>query len=169
MYTVVARRMRQRMRQMCVCCAAKGAPPSQFVMSVRSTIELNVLTLTLVLFVKYSIPEPGTAWLAPRTFSDIFDRNLYTLPLSIRIMLNCSSHLVTHLRWFLSFRWNHWTGGTSGARPNGQESTDIFHEFLKTCRSLTTMTEMALTIIAKSGAQDSISTMVQQPCGRAFD
>ena len=36
-----------------------------------------------------------------------------------------------------------------------------FDEFLKTCRSLTTMTEMALTIIAKSGAQDRIRTMVQ--------
>ena len=50
-------KMRQRMRQKCVCCVAKGAPPSQFVMSVRSTIVLNVLTPTLVgprLFVKYN-------------------------------------------------------------------------------------------------------------------
>ena len=40
-----------------VCCVAVSAPPSQFVMSVRSTIVLNVLTPTLVgpmLFVKYN-------------------------------------------------------------------------------------------------------------------
>ena len=45
------------MRQKCVCYVAKGAPPSQFVMSVRSTIVLNVLTPTLVgpmFFVKYN-------------------------------------------------------------------------------------------------------------------
>ena len=36
------------MRQKCVCCVARSAPPSQFVMSVRSTIVLNVLTPTLV-------------------------------------------------------------------------------------------------------------------------
>ena len=51
------RKMRQRMRQKCVCCVARSAPPSQFVMSVRSTIVLNVLTPTLVgpmLFVKYN-------------------------------------------------------------------------------------------------------------------
>ena len=50
-------KMRQRMRQKCVCCVANGAPPSQFVMSVRSTIVMNVLTPTLVgpmLFVKYT-------------------------------------------------------------------------------------------------------------------
>ena len=48
------RRMKQRMK--CVCCVARSAPPSQFVMSVRSTV-LNVLTPTLVgamLFVKYN-------------------------------------------------------------------------------------------------------------------
>ena len=48
------------MRQKCVCCVAKGAPPSQFVMSVRSTIVLNVLTPTLVgpiLFVKYNTDD----------------------------------------------------------------------------------------------------------------
>ena len=48
-------KMRQRMRQKCVCCVARSDPPSQFVMSVRSTIVLNVLTPTLVgpmLFVK---------------------------------------------------------------------------------------------------------------------
>ena len=51
------RKMRQRMRHKCVCCVANGAPPSQFVMSVRSTIVMNVLTPTLVgpmLFVKYT-------------------------------------------------------------------------------------------------------------------
>ena len=45
-------KMRQRMRQKCVCCVVRSAPPSQFVMSVR-----NVLTPTLVgamLFVKYN-------------------------------------------------------------------------------------------------------------------
>ena len=36
------------MRQMCVCCVARSAPPLQLVMSVRSTIVLNVLTHTLV-------------------------------------------------------------------------------------------------------------------------
>ena len=51
------RKMRQRMRQKCVCCVARSAPPLQFVMSARSNIALNVLTATLVgpmLFVKYS-------------------------------------------------------------------------------------------------------------------
>ena len=51
------RKMRQRMRRKCVFCVAKGTPPSQFVMSVRSTIVMNVLTPTLVgpmLFVKYT-------------------------------------------------------------------------------------------------------------------
>ena len=50
------RKMRQRMRQKCVCCVANGAPP-QFVMSVSSTIVMNVLAPTLVgpmLFVKYT-------------------------------------------------------------------------------------------------------------------
>ena len=50
-------KMRQRMRQKCVCCVAKGAPPLHFVMSVRSTIVMNVSTPTLVgpmLFVKYN-------------------------------------------------------------------------------------------------------------------
>ena len=50
-------KMRQRMRQKCVCCVARSAPPSQLVMSVRSTIVRNVLTPTLVgpmLFVKYN-------------------------------------------------------------------------------------------------------------------
>ena len=45
------------MRQKCVCCVARSAPLSQFVMSVRSTIVLNVLTPRLVgpmLFVKYN-------------------------------------------------------------------------------------------------------------------
>ena len=51
------RKMRQRMGRKCVCCVANGAPPSQFVMSVRSTSVMNVLTPTLVgpmLFVKYT-------------------------------------------------------------------------------------------------------------------
>ena len=50
-------KMRQRMRQNCVCCVVRSAPPSQLVMSVRSSIVLNVLTPTLVgamLFVKYN-------------------------------------------------------------------------------------------------------------------
>ena len=45
------------MRQKCVCCVVRSAPASHFVMSVRSTIVLNVLTPTLVgamLFVKYN-------------------------------------------------------------------------------------------------------------------
>ena len=48
------------MKQMCVCCIARSAPPSLFVMSVRSTIVLNVLTPTLVgpmLFVKYKTDD----------------------------------------------------------------------------------------------------------------
>ena len=36
------------MRQKCVCCVVRNTPPSHFVMSVRSTILLNVLTPTLV-------------------------------------------------------------------------------------------------------------------------
>ena len=51
------RKMRQMMRQKCVCCVVRSTPPSQFVMSVRNTIVLNVLTPTLVgpmLFVKYN-------------------------------------------------------------------------------------------------------------------
>ena len=51
------RKMRQRMRHKCVFSVVKSAPPSQFVMSVRSTIVLNVLTPTFVgpmLFVKYN-------------------------------------------------------------------------------------------------------------------
>ena len=55
--TRLPRKMRQRMRQKCVCCVVTSAPPSQFVMSVGSTIVLNVLTPTLVgaiLFVKYN-------------------------------------------------------------------------------------------------------------------
>ena len=43
----------------CVLCC-QDAPPSQFVMSVRSTIVLNVLTPTLVgpmLFVKYNTDD----------------------------------------------------------------------------------------------------------------
>ena len=56
------RKMRQRMRQkcvcvcVCVCCVVRSVPPSKFVVSVKSTIVLNVWTPTLVgtmLFVKY--------------------------------------------------------------------------------------------------------------------
>ena len=48
------------MRQKCVCCVARSAPPSQFVMSVKSTIVLYMLTPTLLgpmLFVKYNIDD----------------------------------------------------------------------------------------------------------------
>ena len=48
------------MRQKCVCCVARNAPPSEFVMSVRSTIVLNVLTPILVgpmLFVKCNVDD----------------------------------------------------------------------------------------------------------------
>ena len=44
------------MRQNCACCVVKSVPPSQFVVSVKSTIVLNVLTRTLVgtmLFIKH--------------------------------------------------------------------------------------------------------------------
>ena len=50
------RKMRHRMRQNCVRCVVKSVPPSQFVVSVKSTIVLCVLTPTLVgtmLFVKH--------------------------------------------------------------------------------------------------------------------
>ena len=50
------RKMRQRMREKCACCVVRSVPPSQFVVSVKSTIVLNVSTPTLVgpmLFVKY--------------------------------------------------------------------------------------------------------------------
>ena len=46
--------------KVCVCCVARSAPPSQFVISVRSTIVLNVLTPTIVgpmLFVKYNTDD----------------------------------------------------------------------------------------------------------------
>ena len=49
------RKTRERMRQKCVRCVVTSAPRSQFVVSVRSTIVLNVLTPTLVgvvLFIK---------------------------------------------------------------------------------------------------------------------
>ena len=41
-------RMRERMRWKCVRCVVTSAPPSPFVVSVRSTIVPNVLTPTLV-------------------------------------------------------------------------------------------------------------------------
>ena len=46
--------------EVCVCCVARSAPPLQLVMSVRSTVVLNVLTPTLLgpmLFVKYNRPD----------------------------------------------------------------------------------------------------------------
>ena len=48
------RKIRQRMRQKCVCCVARSTPTSQFVMSVKSTIVLIVLTPTHMFFVKYN-------------------------------------------------------------------------------------------------------------------
>ena len=48
------------MRQKCVHCVVTSAPPSQFVVRVRSTIVLNVLTSTLVgiiLFVKHILSD----------------------------------------------------------------------------------------------------------------
>ena len=56
----------RKMRQKCVCCVARSAPPLQFVMSVRSTIVLNVLTPTLVgpmLFVKYNTNDIWSCWI----------------------------------------------------------------------------------------------------------
>ena len=49
-----------RMRHICVCCVVKRVPPSQLVLSVKSTIVLNVLTPTLVekmMFVNYNRNE----------------------------------------------------------------------------------------------------------------
>jgi hypothetical protein len=49
-------KMRERMRQRCVLCVVKSAPPSQFVVSARSFIVLNVLTPTfvgIILFVRH--------------------------------------------------------------------------------------------------------------------
>ena len=62
-------KMRQRKRQKCVCCVAISAPPLQFVMSVRSTIVLNVLTPTLMgpmLFVKYNTKRRAPPTRVPR-------------------------------------------------------------------------------------------------------
>ena len=42
------RKMRERMRQRCVLGVVKGAPPSQFMVSARRVIVLNVLTFTSV-------------------------------------------------------------------------------------------------------------------------
>ena len=53
------------MRKKCVCCVARSAPPSQLVMSVRSTIVLNVLTPTLVgpmMFVTYNTDDSWSCW-----------------------------------------------------------------------------------------------------------
>ena len=49
-------KIRERMRERCVLCVFKSAPPSHFVVSARSIIVLNVLTPTLVgilLFVRH--------------------------------------------------------------------------------------------------------------------
>ena len=46
-------KMRERMRQRCVLCVAKCAPPSQFVVSARSIVVLNVLTPTLVGIIRF--------------------------------------------------------------------------------------------------------------------
>ena len=57
--------------EVCVCCVARSAPPSQFVMSVRSTIVLNVLTPTLVgpmLFVKYNTDDSWSCWIHRHCF-----------------------------------------------------------------------------------------------------
>ena len=46
------------MKQKCVPCVVKNAPPSQFVMSARGIIVLNVLMPTLggiILFVRHNI------------------------------------------------------------------------------------------------------------------
>ena len=61
--TRLPRKIRQRMRRKFVCRVANGAPPWQFVMSVRSTIVMNVLTPTLVgpmLFVHYITNDSWT-------------------------------------------------------------------------------------------------------------
>ena len=42
------RKMRERMRQMCVCYAVRSAPPSQFVVSARNIIVKNVLMPTFL-------------------------------------------------------------------------------------------------------------------------
>ena len=47
-------KMREMMRQRCVLCLVKSTPPSQFVMSARSIIVLNVLMpilASIILFV----------------------------------------------------------------------------------------------------------------------
>ena len=46
--TQLPRKMMERMRQRCVHCVVKGAPPPQFVVCATNTMVLNVLTLTLV-------------------------------------------------------------------------------------------------------------------------
>ena len=42
------RKMKERMRQMCVPCVVRSAPPSQLVVSARSIIVMNVLMPTVV-------------------------------------------------------------------------------------------------------------------------
>jgi hypothetical protein len=40
--------MKERMRQMCVPCVVRSAPPSQVVVSARNIVVINVLMPTLV-------------------------------------------------------------------------------------------------------------------------
>ena len=42
------RKMKERMRQMCVPCVVRSSPPSQVAVSARSIIVMNVLMPTLV-------------------------------------------------------------------------------------------------------------------------
>ena len=67
------RKMRQRMRRKCVCCVANGAPPSQFVMSVRSNISLgrsgicqhgafSGIAVSVASFVPAECPKGGGMW-----------------------------------------------------------------------------------------------------------
>ena len=44
--TELPRKMKERMRHRCVLCVVTSAPPSQFVVSVRSIIVYNVLIPT---------------------------------------------------------------------------------------------------------------------------
>ena len=80
------------MRQKCVCCVARGAPPSRFVMSVRSTIVLNVLAPTLVrpmLFAKYNTDDSWSCWI--HRFCFIMQRGLLGGLLHERVNLGLKS------------------------------------------------------------------------------
>ena len=55
------RKRSERMRQRCVLCVVKSAPPSRFVVSARSIIVLNVLMPTfvgIILFVRHMSDMP---------------------------------------------------------------------------------------------------------------